>query len=142
MDDDPAPPTVPSKRELRLRKKVAKFAAPGDEMVVWTQAWVSRDGKMHALAARTYDFVVVTEQELLLVSTGFFSRRPRRLVFAALLQVLRVLDTGSARGRRLRIERPRQKPLRIDLRGDRVSFLVATTLLQQTGFHGDGTNPA
>jgi hypothetical protein len=135
MHDDPAPPISPSKRELLLRKRVRKFAEPGDELVAWTQAWVSREGRMHAFASRTYDFVVVTERELLLISTGFFSRRPRRLVYAALLAVLHTVDTGSAPGHRLRVDRPRQKPLRIELRGDRRSFLVSTLLLNRAGVH-------
>jgi hypothetical protein len=141
MHDDPAPPVAPSTRELLLRKRVAKFAEPGDAMVAWTQAWVSREGRLHAFAARTYDYVVVTEQELMLVSTGFFSRRPRRLVYAAPLPVLRVIDTGTAPGHRLRVERPRQKPLRIDMRGDRHSFVVATSLLARTGVHNEGGEP-
>ena len=139
MHDDPAPPIFPSKRELLLRKRVKKFAEPGDELVAWTQAWVSREGRMHVFAARTYDFVVVTERELLLISTGFFSRRPRRLVYAAPLAALQAVDTGSAPGHRLRVDRPRQKPLRIELRGDRRSFLVSTTLLRGAGVnHGNG----
>jgi hypothetical protein len=135
MHDDPAPPISPPKREMLLRKRVAKFAEPGDAIVAWTQAWVSREGRLHALAARTYDFVVVTERELLLISTGFFSRRPRRLVYAAPLAVLDVVDSGGTPGHRLRVDRPRQKPLRIELRGDRHSFLVSTSLLSGTGVH-------
>ena len=141
MHDDPAPPISPSKRELLLRKRVTKFAEPDDGLVAWTQAWVSREGRMHAFAARSYDFVVVTERELLLISTGFFSRRPRRLVYAALLAVLHTVDTGSAPGHRLRVDRPRQKPLRIELRGDRRSFLVSSMLLNRAGVNGiDGVD--
>jgi hypothetical protein len=141
MHDHPAPPPPdPSKREERVRRKVAKYAQPGDTLVAWTQAWVSRDGRMHAFAARTRDFVVVTDGELLLISTGFFSRRPRRLVYAAPLAVLHVVDLDPAPGHRLRVDRPRQKPLRIEMRGDRHDVVVSTRLVERAGVRDQATN--
>jgi hypothetical protein len=142
MHEHPATPANPSKRELRLRAKVGKFASDGDSMVAWTRAWVSREGRLHALAARTYDYIVVTEHDLLIISTGFFSRRPRRLVFAAPIAALRVNDNGSAPGHILRVYRARQKTLRFEMRGDRHSVAVCTTLLRQVGLRPGEAAPS
>jgi hypothetical protein len=133
MHDHPATPTHASRRELRLRARVAKVAEEGDRVIAWTQGWVSREGRFHAFAARTFDYIAVTERELLLFTTGFFTRRPRRLVFAAPLDVLRITDPEPSRGRGLVIHRPRQRPLRFELRGDRHSVLVCTTLSSRVG---------
>jgi hypothetical protein len=136
LDDQPAPtPTSASRRELRLRARVAKFAEPGDKFVAWTQGWVAREGRFQWLAARTWDHVVITEQELMLVSTGFFSRRPRRLVYAAALEVLTVMDLGPKPGQHLRVIRPRQRPLRIDLKPDRHSDAVCALLRTRVRVH-------
>jgi hypothetical protein len=60
---------------------------------------VSRDGRFAAVvAARTLDFVVLTDDHLYLYSTGFFSRRPRRRVYAMSLDRLYVEDCGAKRG--------------------------------------------
>jgi hypothetical protein len=93
---------------------VRAVGEPGDEVVAWTRLWVSRDGRMHALAARTLDHAVVTRLELLLFSTGFFSRRPRRLVYARPLRELTVVPLEGGRRPALRIVRPGDRPLRLE----------------------------
>jgi hypothetical protein len=114
MPDQPAAtPRQRSKRERRLRALVRAVGEPGDELVAWTRLWVSRDGRMHPWAARTLDHAVVTRLELLLFSTGFFSRRPRRLVYARPLRELTVVPL-ERRGPALRIVRPGDRPLRLE----------------------------
>jgi hypothetical protein len=137
IHDQPAAP-VESKRARRVRTRAAKYADEGDALVAWTQAWVSRDGRLHLFAARTYDYVVVTERELMLISTGFFSRRPRRLVYAAQLAVLKVLDGGRGQGRELIVYRPRQRPLRLQMHGGRHDVAVWGLLQQRTRRSDDG----
>jgi hypothetical protein len=114
MPDQPAATPRPrSKRERRLRALVRAVGEPGDELVAWTRVWVSRDGRLHGLAARTLDHAVVTRLELLLFSTGFFSRRPRRLVYARPLRELTVVPL-EGRGPAVRIVRPGDRPLRLE----------------------------
>jgi len=71
--DEPAPtkppepaPEPPPKAEQRLRRKLRE----SEDFVAWGRAWLSRDGRMHGLlAARTLDFVVLTDTHLLVFST-------------------------------------------------------------------------
>ncbi len=59
--------------------------------MAWGRAWVWRDGRFAGVfAARTLDFTVLTDDSLFLVSTGFFTRRPRRRVYAITHDRLRV----------------------------------------------------
>ena len=114
MPDQPAAtPRQRSKRERRLRSLVRAVGEPGDELVAWTRLWVSRDGRLHAVAARTFDHAVVTRRELLLFSTGFFSRRPHRLVYARPLRELTVVPL-EGRGSAVRIVRPGDRSLRFE----------------------------
>jgi hypothetical protein len=134
MPDTPTPPPVlRTRRAARLQAKVKRFAEPGDHLVAWMQGWVSRDGGAwhKLLAARTLDFVVLTERELLLISTGFFTQRPRRLVFAAPLSVLRIVDSGEAPGRRLHVSRPRHRSLRIEMDGKPEQIAFGLTLRER-----------
>lgn len=127
-DDSPRP----SRRERRLRAVVRGQTGPGGEILTWAQAWVSRDGRLHAFAARTLDFVVVTTSEVIVVSTGFFTRRPRRVVYAERHSALHVEDIGEPRGRRLRIARTRRRGLIFELRRDARGADLAAALLACT----------
>ena len=52
-------PRVVSSAERRLQQKLG----PNTHIVAWGRAWVSRDGRMHAVfAARTLDFAVLTAE--------------------------------------------------------------------------------
>ncbi|HEV7524006.1 MAG TPA: hypothetical protein VGP92_03535 [Acidimicrobiia bacterium] len=105
----------------------------GDEHVVaWTQCWVSRDVPLHGvLAARTLDFAVVTDESLVLIATGFFTRRARARVFQSSLDTMIVASDRVPRGRRLRIAPPGARTLWLELgRRDRDTAFV-TALLER-----------
>ncbi len=76
------------------------------------RGWVSRETRFQLLAARFLDFVVLTEQHLVLLSTGFFSRQPKRVVLREPLVRL----TVTARGRALRVVGDQSKHILIELR--------------------------
>ncbi len=60
--------------------------------------------RLHGLfAARTFDFAVLTERGVFLISTGFFTRRARRCVYAARLDEIWVSRAPKGRGVRLRL---------------------------------------
>ena len=108
-------------RGRRLRR-LASARLEGDEVLLgWTRAWVSIEGRYNVLfAARTRDFVVLTDRRLMLWSTGFFSRLPRRRVLADRLDDINVVRTPPLRGLRLTIRSALHKPLRVELApGDR-----------------------
>lgn len=98
MDTSSTPSARPSKTDRRLAAKLG-----GDTPVVASgRAWVSRAGRLNkAVAARTLDFVVCTEHDLVLFSTGFFTRRPRRRVYTSSFDRLRVSVRKAKRGREL-----------------------------------------
>ena len=103
-----------------------------EPLVAWTQGWVSRDMRLHSVfAARTLDFAVLTDQSLCLVSTGFFSRRPRRRVFLARLEDMTVANEIVGRGRRLRISAPATRPLRLELRENDKTATFANALVER-----------
>jgi hypothetical protein len=124
-----------SRSGRRLRVLATSGLSDGEDLVNWTRAWTSRDGRYNVvLAARHRDFVVLTTQRLVLWSCGFFSRRPRRKVFDEPLGRLAVepIDAGpsGARGRRhLRIRVVSRPPLRFDFGSD--GREIAAALLGQ-----------
>jgi hypothetical protein len=121
-----APTSARARRvEARLRKK-----AGTDAIVAWARGWVSRATRAHRLlAARTLDFAVMTDDGLTLVSTGFFSRRPRRRVYATELHDLAVVDDPVPKGRRLRLRSPLAPELWLELGGDERSMTFADALV-------------
>jgi len=115
--------------ERRLQRKLG----PGVHIVAWGQAWVSRDGRWHnVFAARTFDFVVCTDDRLVLYSTGFFTRRPRRKVFEMIFYRLRVERRQAKRGSHLRVLRTGHRPLLLDLGRNRRNTTFAAQLLART----------
>ena len=105
------PPRQPSRSERRLRAKLD----PGERLITWTRGWVSRDGRAHALlAARTLDFAVISDRGLYFYSTGFFTRRPRRRVYASDFEHLQVSSIGTPHGHRLRIVSPLHQPILLE----------------------------
>jgi hypothetical protein len=103
--------------------------------VGWGKAWVSREGRLpRPLAARTSDFVVIADDRLVLYSTGFFTRRPRRRVFDESLERLEVLEERRGRGRHVRVNRhfSRRPPLLFDFSSRARNTPLVTQLIQLT----------
>jgi hypothetical protein len=126
------------RRDQRVERRLQSLLATNDPIVAWTRGWVSREVRLHRLlAARTYDFAVLTNIELFLFSTGFFTRRPRRRVYTSPLSRVHVANHDVPRGRRLRISSRNAHPLWIELRtSDRATTfadeLVARARGEQT----------
>jgi hypothetical protein len=113
--------------ETRLRVKA------GADEIEWARAWVSRGTRLHRLlAARTLDFAVLTDDALTLVSTGFFSRRPRRRVFCTELHDLVVTDDPVPKGRRLRVQSDAGPALWLELGTDVRAKAFADALVART----------
>jgi hypothetical protein len=87
---------------------------------------------MHMFAARFLDFAVLTPEHLVLCSTGFFSRLPRRRVFREPLSRLVVYPRGPEPIRALRIVGDFDRPIVLELRGDALSLVFAQELLART----------
>ncbi len=108
----PTPPATPAPKRLQ-------GIVGSEPIVAWTRGWVSRETRAHRLfAARTYDFAALTEHSLVLVSTGFFTRRPRHCVYSGELARIAISDDPVPRGRRIRISAPDARTLRLELRSE------------------------
>jgi hypothetical protein len=128
---DPSAPqsSAPPPVERRIQAKLPA----GESIVAWGRAWVSRDGRFAAVvAARTLDFAVLTDDHLYLYSTGFFSRRPRRRVYAMSLDRLYVEDCGAKRGARLRVRAEEHRPLLLEFRESPRNWAFGNELLART----------
>jgi hypothetical protein len=117
-------------RTARVAARLQRLVGDEERVLAWTQGWVSREVRLHRLlAARTLDFAVVTERSLVLFSTGFFTRRARRRVYASRFERIFVVDDVVARGRRrLRITSRDAKPLWFELDASDRSANFATEL--------------
>jgi hypothetical protein len=125
-----------SATERRLRRLTGRSAAYRGQILAISRGWVSRDGKMHILAARFLDFAVLTPEHLVLCSTGFFTRLPRRRVFREPLSRLVVFPRGPEPIRALRIVGDFDRPLLLELRNDALSIVFAQELLARTRHEG------
>jgi hypothetical protein len=146
MDPSPSPPATPHpaaeandaaapRAERRLRRKLRD----DEQLVAWGRAWVSREGRMHLLfAARTLDFVVLTDDSLIVFSTGFFSRRPRRRVYHELLDRLYASERRVRRGRCIAVWTRGRRPLLFELRDQPRNNDVADRLLEWIRRHEAG----
>src|SRR5262249_11391623 len=117
--------------ERRLRRKLLAT----EHLVAWGRAWLSREGHLHTLlAARTLDFVVLTDDHLLVFSTGFFSRRPRRRVHQIPLDRLFAAERNATRGRRLAVWTRGRRPMLIEMRrapgNDRIADAILARVRQ------------
>ena len=119
--------------ERRLRDHALSRLEPGEEIVVWHRAWVSKAGRLQRLAPRWRDVAVVTDRRLLLFSVGQFTRRPRRRVLADRLDELSLTDIGAQPGRRVRCARPGRAPMLLELGTDAWSRRFAQELQDRTG---------
>jgi hypothetical protein len=121
----------------RLQKLAGARLEGSEELVTWERAWVSRDGKYSGVfGARTRDFAVLTDRRLMLWSTGFFTRAPRRRVLPDRLDDLIVEDIGRTPLRMLRVRAVARRPLRFEF--GRHASLFPSLLLEFTS----GSAPA
>ena len=89
---------------------------PSEPIVAWGRAWVWREGRLAGVfASRTLDFTVLTEDHLYLFSMGFFTRRPRRRVYAITHDRLQVDDYPAKGRRRLRLRAHEHRPLMLEI---------------------------
>ena len=108
----------PSRAARRVETRLLAKLDPGETLTAWARGWVSRDGRLAAVvAARTLDYVVLTDHRLSFFTTGFFTRRPRRCVYVSPLDRLSASARRAKRGHRLRLESLDHRPLLLDLRG-------------------------
>jgi hypothetical protein len=125
----PAVPKPPAPRSANERRLLAKLG-PDERCAAWGRGWVSRDGKLHTLfAARTFDFMVVTDDHLIFFATGFLSRRPRRRVFDIPLDRLTIGDRRGRGTRRLRIWSRAGGALLLELRANKRNTTFADALV-------------
>jgi hypothetical protein len=139
-EEPPAPERAPdstvtpvSAGDERVLTRLQTLVGADEPIVTWTRGWVSREVRAHRLlAARTLDFVALTHQNLVMCSTGFFTRRPRRRVYVSPLERILVVDDDRPRGRRLRITSRHHGPLWIELDLSPRSSAFADALVART----------
>jgi len=131
---EPAPqPPPPTTRAPRAERKLRAYLQPGEALLAWTRGWVSRDGRLtRVVAARTFDYLVVTNHRCFFFTTGFFTRRPRRCVYDTPLDRLVVTEREAKRGRHLRLTSSDHRPLLVDLGRKARSDGFADRLLANT----------
>jgi hypothetical protein len=127
-----APARPMTRTERRLRKLAGRKSPYTGPMVGIARAWVSRDSRMPLLAARFLDFAVLTPDHLVLCSTGFFTRRPRRRVFRESLGRIEVVPLGEEPFRTVRVSGSFNKPIRLELRTNEAGLTFARELLACT----------
>jgi len=126
-----SPPPI-SRREARLRRLSGRKEPYEGPIVAIARGWVSRDGSLRIFAARFLDFAVLTPDHLVLCSTGFFSRRPRRRVFREPLGRLEVVGLGTEPIRAVRVVGTFSRPIRIELPSSEAGYVFARELLART----------
>jgi hypothetical protein len=123
---------LPPELERRLRKLAGQNAPLRGPIVATSRGWVSRESRWQIFAARFLDFAVLTDEHLVLCSTGFFSRRPRRQVLREPLRRLVVTPIGSAPIRTLRVAGDFSRKIRMELRPDEQTDRFVKELLERT----------
>ena len=117
-------------RSERIAALLQRLIGDDETLVRWAHGWVSRETRLpRLLAARTLDFAALTDQSLVMFSTGFFSRRPRRRVYNTRLDQIFVVDVDVARGRRLRVTSRNGNPLWLELRSTEQALAFADDLV-------------
>src|SRR6476660_4889024 len=140
LDTDDASVAVPDEavrhpettRERQLRKLAGRKAPYRVPIVATTRGWVSRDRRRHIFAARFLDFAVLTPEHLVLCSTGFFTRRPRRQVLREPLNRLIVHPLGEEPIRTVRVTGDFSHPIRLELRDDEATAEFVRELIELT----------
>jgi len=127
-----APERSMTRTERRLRKLAGRKSPYDGPIVGIARGWASVYGRMPLLAARYLDFAVLTPDHLVLCSTGFFTRRPRRRVFRESLSRLEVTPLGSEPVRNVRVAGNFRRPIRLELRPNEAGLTFARELLACT----------
>jgi hypothetical protein len=121
-----------TRHEPKLRWLMGRASAYPGPIVAITRCWVSRDSGLHMFASRFLDFAVLTPEHLVLCSTGFFTRRPRRRVLREPLNRLVILPRGPEPVRILRIVGDFRHPLLFELRDNPTGHVFARELRERT----------
>ena len=132
VSSTPISRTPISRTEARLRRLSGRKEPYEGPIVAMARGWVSRDGSLRMLAARFLDFAVLTPDHLVLCSTGFFTRRPRRRVFREPLARLEVVGLGAEPIRAVRVVGTFSRPIRIELPSNDAGHTFARELLART----------
>jgi hypothetical protein len=122
----------PGRTEARLRKLAGRKEPYAGPIVALARGWVSRDGRLHLFASRFLDFAVLTPDHLVLCSTGFFTRRPRRRVLREPLGRLEVVGLGTEPIRAVRVVGTFSRAIRIELPSTAAGYTFARELLAST----------
>lgn len=126
------PPDEMTRTEARLRRLSGRKGAYDGPLVAMARGWVSHDSRFHFLSARFLDFAVLTPDHLVLCSTGFFTRRPRRRVFREALNLLQVTPLGSEPTRCVRVAGSFNHPIRLEMRPNEAGMTFVRELLACT----------
>ena len=120
MQQGPEPdPFAQGRFGPELRQLASQRLRRGEELVDWAPGWVSTDGRFNAiLAARTWDLMVLTNRRVLLFSTGFFTRRPIRRVWAGRLDEMEAKSVPRRKGTAVVVTSFVYKPLRFEFGAD------------------------
>jgi hypothetical protein len=121
-----------TRTERRLRKLAGRKSPYDGPIVGIARGWASVDSRMPLLAARYLDFAVLTPDHLVLCSTGFFTRRPRRRVFRDSLARLEITPLGGEPVRTVRVAGNFRRPIRLELRPNEAGLTFARELLAST----------
>jgi hypothetical protein len=136
--------------ERRIRKLAASRLEPDEQIVALARAWVSRRVRAQPFALRARHVVVVTSARLMLFSVGYWSRRPRRRVFAEPLASLTVGERDRRRPA-LVVHVPGGRALLVELGSSETARRVADALARgaarprgepAAGGAGSGAAPA
>jgi hypothetical protein len=121
-------PAIPQAKRQLVRK-----LNTNEHLVAWGRAWVSRDGRMTSVvAARTLDFIVCTDDKLVLFSIGFITRQPRRRVYDIELDRLHVTERQKKRGLELRVGSRKHRPLLLQMRKTPRNARLVNEILHRT----------
>ena len=126
----------PSRRRGAGTERHLRRLLRGDEHLrAWGRAWVSTEGPLpRLLTARTLDHVVLTDDHLILYSTGFFSRLPRRRVYSGRLAHLIVAGRGP---RTIAVWTKGRRPLRLEFLRSAEGARTAETIVATVHEHAD-----
>ena len=128
-------PPVPQAKRALVRK-----LNRDEHLIAWGRAWVSRDGPgSWFIAARTLDFVVCTDDKLVLFSIGFFTRQPRRRVYDTPLHRLHITERKKKHSVELRLGSRAHRPLLFQLRRSPRNARLVNEILHRSGKDDDTT---
>jgi hypothetical protein len=118
----------------RLHALATARLETGEELSCWCRAWVSRDGRLSGVfGARTRDFAVLTDRRLMLWSTGFFTRLPKRRVLTDRLDDHTIENIGRRPNRSLRIRAFARRPLRFEFSSRPAAQEFVSLLVERAG---------